>query len=177
MGCMPSFHFKPKNFLDVISYCEKIDKRLGEILYVKMIDRKDSIMKRISKKEKQVFEERLVRCKEHFQSLSHFFYLINYFCDEGIEIQCSTNKGRVKFAYMNLDPFDKDLDDDIQIKSLKNRKYDSVEIWNIIYFSTFVFACLEENKLAIEIQRQNFLIVQQKLKYFYSDLFKEPSTP
>ncbi len=49
------------------------------------------------------------------------------------------------FAYILLDLFDKDIDDDINVKALKNRIYDSSEIWNMIYFSIFVFAIYEEN--------------------------------
>lgn len=37
--------------------------------------------------------------------------------------------------------------DDINVKSLKNRAYDPLEIWNLIYFSIFLFSICEENKI------------------------------
>ena len=50
---------------------------------------------------------------------------------------------------MIIDIFEKDLEDDINVKSLKNRFYDNFEIWNFIYFSIFIFAIHEENNLYI----------------------------
>ena len=64
------------------------------------------------------------------------------------------------------------MEDDISVKALKNRIYDDIEVWNIIYFSIFTFACLEENHLPIgQISWQNFLILSRKLKYFYGPLY------
>lgn len=54
MGCMPSFYFKPKKFSNVISYSEKIDKWLGEIYLVRVVEKEDYIFKKISNKEKDI---------------------------------------------------------------------------------------------------------------------------
>ena len=48
MGCMPSFYFKPKNYSNVLSYSEKFDKWLGEILLVRVVEKEDYIFKKIS---------------------------------------------------------------------------------------------------------------------------------
>lgn len=75
---------------------------------------------------------------------------------------------------MVIEHFDKDLEDDISVKALKNRIYDDIEIWNIIYFTVFLFACFEDNGLPIcELERSNYLIFKRKLKYFYKELFTD----
>ncbi len=73
---------------------------------------------------------------------------------------------------MIIDIFDKDLDDDINVKALKNRIYKDVEIWNLIYFSIFVFSIFEEHSIPIDpILRKNFLIHKKKFKYFHHFLY------
>lgn len=46
MGCMPSFHFKSKNYEHILSYSEIKDKRLGDITIVKTISGDEFVMKK-----------------------------------------------------------------------------------------------------------------------------------
>ncbi len=60
---------------------------------------------------------------------------------------------------MKIDIFDKDLEDDLNVKALKNRLYDTFEIWNLIYFTVFVFAIMEDYRIKIgSISKKNYLI-------------------
>ena len=74
---------------------------------------------------------------------------------------------------MKIEYFEKDLDDDVNVESLKNRIYEHDEIWNLIYFSIYIFAELEKSKISIsKIERKNYLISHKKLKYFIASIFK-----
>ena len=60
---------------------------------------------------------------------------------------------------MIIENFDKDLNEEINFRKLRNLRYTKKDIWNLIFFASFVFSVLEENNIVIyPIKRHHFLV-------------------
>ena len=79
-----------------------------------------------------------------FEIFPEFILQISNFQGHMVKV-ASSHEQKLKLnehdhIYMKIEYFEKDLNDDVNVKALKNRYYEDDEIWNIIYFAVFVFA-------------------------------------
>ena len=174
MGCIVTFKYKSKNFEEIEWYSEKIDKRLKNVYIIKSSNSSNFIAKEISQKYKNLLINQKKNYSKAFLKTPEFFLKILGF-EESIKIiDCSEKrtKKNEKQNFVKIEIFEKSLFDDINVRALKNRIYNTFEIWNLIYFSIFVFSILEENNLQIgKIDIFNFLIKKKKFLYFCPNLF------
>ena len=176
MGCIVSFKYKSKNFEDIEWYSEKIDHRLKNIYLIKSKnpDNENFIAKEISLKLKKTLTQKKNKYKKAFEKTPEFFLKIIGFEEKIKIIDCSEKRSKKHFKrnFVKIEIFEKSLADDINVRALKNRIYNNYEIWNLIYFSIYIFSILEENKLEIgKIEIFNFLINKKKFIYFCPNLF------
>ena len=175
MGCVNTFIYKSKDFNHINWYSERIDRRLEEITIIKnSIKSENYILKEIEVTKKEIILEKKKQFSEAFKKNPNLILQIEDIVEKCDIVNCETNKkkNKKKKLFLKIQHFDKDLYDDLNIKSLKDTNYNNFEIWNLIYFSIFVFSILEEHKIKIEkIKRINFLIKKKKLIYFCENLF------
>ena len=174
MGCVNPTFYNNKKFDPIKWYIERIDKRLGEIVIIQKGKYDSFICKKIDKKRKVFIEKQRVQFHKAFLRLPEFLLGIRGYKDTLDVVQCESKEVKKKedHIWVKIDCFDKDLNDDINLRSLKQRSFSCEEIWNLIYFSIFVFSLLEEADIEIKpIRRSNFLISNKKFKYYCENLF------
>lgn len=175
MGCVNQSLYQNKKFEHVSWYIERIDKRFGDIVVMHTEKSGAFICKKIPRDaisglntKKEIFEKT-------FKLIPEFLLQVKGYEDNLDIIDCESRRvGKNNDSvWVKIEIFDKDLNDDINLRALKNRRYINEEIWNLIYFSVFVFAMHEESAIEITIiRRSNFVIANKKLKYYCEELFK-----
>lgn len=175
MGCVNQSLYHNKKFEHVKWYIERIDKRFGDIVVMHSEKSGAFICKKIPREaisslnaKKEIFEQAFIQIPEFL--LQHKGY------EENLDIiDCESKRvgKNNEYVWLKIEVFDKDLNDDINLRALKNRRYLNEEIWNLIYFSVFVCAMLEDAGIEITtIKRSNFVVANKKLKYYCEELFK-----
>ena len=175
MGCVNQSLYQNKKFEHVNWYIERIDKRFGDIVVVHSEKSGAFICKKTRREAISSLNSKKKTYEQAFRLIPEFLLHIKGYDDSLEIIDCESKRaGKDDEAiWVKIEVFDKDLNDDINLRALKNRKYISEEIWNLIYFSVFVFAMLEDAGLEItSIKRSNFVIANKKLKYYCEDMFK-----
>ena len=175
MGCVNHSLYHNKKFEHVNWYIERIDKRFGDIVVVHSEKSGAFIAKKTTREAISSINAKKKTFEQAFSKIPEFLlHIIAY--EESLNIiDCETKRvsKSADTIWAKIEVFDKDLNDDVNLRSLKNRRYIGEEIWNLIYFSVFVFAMLEDAGLEITtIKRSNFVIANKKLKYYCEELFR-----
>ena len=175
MGCVNQSLYQNKKFEHVNWYIERVDKRFGDIVVMHTEKLGAFICKRIPRDAISAFNTKKDLFEKAFKFIPEFLLQIKGYEESLDIINCESKRVNkdTECVWIKIEIFDKDLNDDINLRALKNRRYINEEIWNLIYFSVFVYAMHEEASLEIAaIKRSNFVIANKKLKYYCDELFR-----
>lgn len=173
MGCCHVLKNNHEVFKDIIWYSERWDKRLGFVFLIQntFMSQLGAIVEpdRI-----ELFSRKFELFRKIFDNVSHLVVLILK-VGETLRVVDSrlTPQLPKNTLFLCIESFVKDLNDEVNVRRLKNVSWASSEIWQLISTAVLVFAVLEENDLAVHpVSRQNFVFTQSQLKYFCCELFE-----
>jgi hypothetical protein len=109
--------------------------------------------------------------------MSSKLFILPLHITESVNILKSEHQPSTKSAkslYLKIEFFQRDFTDEFNLKALKQKKFYSFEIWNMIYMLIFALAAIEEKSFPlIPISLDDLLVVNNSYKYYYKPMFSE----
>lgn len=207
MGCSASFLFKPEDFEKITHYNESFSAQFGRMVTVtKNIDLSEqtengesSSIQNLGPEESYsttktyieleprlelTFLNRLRRCQDAFPApLDQLVWLFR-----GIEFDVPrlhsqtdtarlSRKGKRSLTYLEVDAWDKTLREEFMVRKMKKKKFDELELWNLLYCAVVVLAQMERAQLPIddELGLDSFVIKDGGFVYVHKRLYDQKS--
>lgn len=176
MGCCHVMKNNHEAFKDIIWYSERWDKRLGFVFLIQ-----NSFMSQLGaildpantelfKTKCEIFRNIFVQTPDAILTILKVGETLRV-VDSRLSPQLPKNT-----VFLCIESFVKDLNDEVNLRRLKNFVWTSSDIWQVISTAILVCATLEANDLAVHpIRRQNFVFSQSRIKYYCDELFAPTS--
>ena len=171
--------FRSVDYRDMV-YCEKIDVRLGHIYISQLKTINESfIYKKIKKEDEEFVKFQISKIKGSFNLIKDLLVHPIEITKRFNEVK-SVSEQSSSTQYLKISFFQRDLIDELNLKTLRNKKVYSFECWEIIYCLVICLFFLEKNGLPFEhISISDIVMKKSYCSYFYKPFFatlisKEP---
>ena len=172
MGCVPSFLFDPKALENIPYYSESKTELLGHSITVTKETMENNLYIIINPSLIKTIENRKARILKSFRDpLQELMMVFESIEKEATRVKAQSDQKPINqnsLWYIKFRNWDKTLSDEINARVLKKARFEELELWNLLYFATCVFATMEATGLPIDrIFTDDFVIIDKKFRYFY----------